>query len=303
MSRLAKLLCGIFVFMNMTIEAQAEVQKPTTLFEKTSIETSSNPFSRSLIENEMKENSILIPKEVPSLLDNILAQQGNNFLPFRTNLLFSFVMLPKRNKNEEQDQEDDLMPYGQVVNVESNLYLRTEADIKSNVIYGLYKGMTFSILNKTGEWYYIQHNQNKGYVHEQFVEEYEDEPPHEIYVAPKPEPKSKEVYVEPIGRPIKAELTSYCNCSQCSDNWGSKTAMGTSTRLGVIAVPTTISLGSKVYIPHLKFLKSDGIFTAEDRGEAIKVKADGTHVIDVWFPSHSEALKFGRVKTTIYLMD
>lgn len=303
MSRLAKLLCVIFVFMNMTIEAQAEVQKPTTLLEKTSIEALSNPFSKLLIENEVKEDSILIPKEEPSLLDNILAQ-GNIFLPFRTNLLFPLGSVTEE-ENEEQDQEDDLMlmPYGQVVNIESNLCMREKADEESNVIYGLYKGMTFSILDKTEEWYYIQHNQNKGYVHEQFVEEYEDEPPHEIYVAPKPEPKSNEVYAEPIGKPIKAELTAYCNCPICSDNWGSKTAMGTSTRLGVIAVPTTISLGSKVYIPHLKFLKSDGIFSAEDRGGAIKVKADGTHVIDVWFPSHSEALKFGRVKTTIYLMD
>lgn len=299
MSRLAKLLCGIFMFMNMTIEAQAEVQRPTTLLEKTSIEASSNPFSRLLIENEVKEDSILIPKREPSLLDNILAHQGNEFLPFRDKLLFPLGSVTE--EKEEQDQEDDLMPYGQVVNVESNLCMRKEANEESNVIYGLYKGMTFEILDKTGQWYYIQHNQNKGYVHEEFIEEYENEPPHEVYVAPKPQPNQK--YVPPTGRAIKAELTAYCNCSKCSDSWESKTAMGTRTRIGVIAVPTTISLGSKVYIPHLTFLKSDGIFSAEDRGGAIKVKSDGTHVIDVWFPSHSEALKFGRVKTTIYLME
>lgn len=293
MSHIVRLLCCVFILTNTTLEVSAGVKNAAMLLENTSIEVSSNNIRNTLLtEKEVKEDSILIQKEEPSVLDNIL-EQNNDFFLLRNNILFSL------EKKEEEIQEDDLMPHGQVVNVESNLCIREKPNSKSNVLYGLYKGMTFDILDKEGEWYYIQHNGDKGYVHEDFVEEYEDEPPHEIYVAP----ESNQEYIQPTGRAIKAELTAYCNCPICSGNWNSLTAMGTKTRLGVIAVPTTISLGSKIYIPDLTFLKSDGIFSAEDRGGAIKVKSDGTYVIDVWFPSHEQALEFGRVKTTIYLMD
>lgn len=104
------------------------------------------------------------------------------------------------------------------------------------------------------------------------------------------------------GTPIKAELTAYCDDSRCSDQWGSKTAMQTRTRMGVIAAPKNIPLGSKMYIPELTNYKADGIFDVEDRGGAIKIKNDGTYVIDVWVPTYEEAVKFGRKKTTIYLV-
>lgn len=108
---------------------------------------------------------------------------------------------------------------------------------------------------------------------------------------------------EPMGRPIKAELTAYSNDPRDSEEWGSQTAMQTRTKLGVIAAPTNIPLGSKMYIPELKNYKADGIFRVEDRGGAIKIKKDGTYVIDVWVSSYQEAVKFGRKKTTIYLME
>ena len=106
-----------------------------------------------------------------------------------------------------------------------------------------------------------------------------------------------------VGIPIKAELTAYCNDPRCSEEWGSQTAMQTETRVGVIAAPSNISLGSKIYIPELKNYKADGMFDVEDRGGAIKVKEDGTYVIDVWVPTYEEAEEFGRKKTTIYLVE
>jgi 3D (Asp-Asp-Asp) domain-containing protein len=107
---------------------------------------------------------------------------------------------------------------------------------------------------------------------------------------------------KPIGKPIKAELTAYTNNPKCTGNWGSQTAMQTKTRLGVIAAPSKIPLGSKIYIPELENYKADGMFDVEDRGGAIKIKKDGTYVIDVWVPTYEEAVKFGRKYTTIYLM-
>ena len=105
-----------------------------------------------------------------------------------------------------------------------------------------------------------------------------------------------------IGTPIKAELTAYSDDPRCSGQWGSKTAMQTRTRLGVIAAPSNIPLGSKMYIPELANYKGDAMFDVEDRGGAIKIKNDGTYVIDVWVPTYEEAKKFGRKKTTIYLV-
>lgn len=102
--------------------------------------------------------------------------------------------------------------------------------------------------------------------------------------------------------PIKAELTAYCNCVICSEAWGSQTAMQTHTKVGVIAVPKNIPLGSKIYIPELKEYKEDGIFNAEDRGGAVVVKRDGTHIIDVWLPTHEEVNEFGRKRTTVYII-
>ena len=102
--------------------------------------------------------------------------------------------------------------------------------------------------------------------------------------------------------PIEAELTAYCNCKICSEAWGSQTAMQTHTRVGIIAVPEDIGLGRKIYIPDLKGYKEDGIFDAEDRGGAVVVKKDGTHIIDVWLKTHEEVKEFGRKKTMVYLM-
>jgi 3D (Asp-Asp-Asp) domain-containing protein len=107
---------------------------------------------------------------------------------------------------------------------------------------------------------------------------------------------------KPIGIPIKAELTAYSDDPKCSGKWGSQTAMQTKTRLGVIAAPSKIPLGSKIYIPELTNYKSDGMFNVEDRGGAIKIKQDGTYIIDVWVPTYEEAEKFGRKYTTIYLL-
>ena len=129
---------------------------------------------------------------------------------------------------------------------------------------------------------------------------------HELVVEPK-EPETISTQSQEnqhsAGIPIKAELTAYCNDPRCSEEWGSRTAMQTETRLGVIAAPSNISLGSRIYIPELKNYKADGMFNVEDRGGAIKVKEDGTYVIDVWVSTYKEAEEFGRKKTTIYLVE
>lgn len=118
--------------------------------------------------------------------------------------------------------------------------------------------------------------------------------------------KLEEVSVRQLEKNIKeipVELTGYCNCSSCSGGWGGTTALGTGTRVGVIAAPKEIALGSKIVIDELKWYKNDATFTVEDRGGAVVKKSNGAYVIDVWFPSHEQAINFGRVKTVAKIMN
>ena len=86
------------------------------------------------------------------------------------------------------------------------------------------------------------------------------------------------------------KATAYCSCEKCcdkdpSDKWYGITATGKKARWGTVAVDKrVVKLGSKLRIKGFP----NTIFRAEDVGGAIK----GKH-IDVWFPSHREALKFG----------
>ena len=92
---------------------------------------------------------------------------------------------------------------------------------------------------------------------------------------------------------VNAEVfkaTAYCSCIRCcdkdpSDKWYGITASGKRAKWGTIAVDRkVIKLGSKLRIDGFP----DTIFRAEDVGGAIKGNR-----IDVWFPSHKEALQFG----------
>ncbi|MGR3293686.1 MAG: 3D domain-containing protein [Candidatus Scalindua sp.] len=98
---------------------------------------------------------------------------------------------------------------------------------------------------------------------------------------------------------VNAEVfkaTAYCSCEKCcdkdpSDKWYGITATGKRARWGTVAVDKrVIKLGSTLRIEGFP----DTIFRAEDVGGAIK----GNH-IDVWFPSHREALKFGVQKIVV----
>jgi 3D (Asp-Asp-Asp) domain-containing protein len=101
---------------------------------------------------------------------------------------------------------------------------------------------------------------------------------------------------------LKAEVfkaTAYCSCKKCcdkdpSDKWYGITATGKRAKLGTVAVDRkVIKLGSKLRIEGFP----NTIFRAEDIGSAII----GKH-IDLWFPSHKEALKFGVQKKVVKLV-
>ncbi len=73
---------------------------------------------------------------------------------------------------------------------------------------------------------------------------------------------------------------------------GSKTATGTYPHRGTIAVdPDVIPLGTKIYVPGY------GYGVAEDTGGAVQ-----GHIIDLFFESRSEAIKWGRRTVTIKII-
>lgn len=189
---------------------------------------------------------------------------------------------------------------GQVVNVDSNLCIREEPNLDSYISYYLLEGMIFDILEKNNDWYKIKYEDIIGYVNKDYIEEYDETPPNPIYGEMQTNSRFNNVMTN--ATPIEAELTAYCNCAICSEAWGSQTSMQTHTRVGVIAAPKDIPLGSQIYIPELKNYKEDGIFNVEDRGGAVVVKSDGTHIIDIWLPTHEEVNDFGRKKVTVYLI-
>ncbi|MFQ5965410.1 MAG: 3D domain-containing protein [Candidatus Scalinduaceae bacterium] len=96
------------------------------------------------------------------------------------------------------------------------------------------------------------------------------------------------------------KTTAYCSCEKCcdkatSDRWYGVTATGTKARWGTVAVDKkVIRIGSKLRIEGFP----NTTFRAEDVGGAIK----GNH-IDVWFPNHKMALKFGVQKRIVYLVE
>lgn len=231
--------------------------------------------------------------------------------------------------------EDDDCKYekkGIVVNVETILNVRQEPSMDSPVDDTLDNGEIVDIVNEEEGWYEIKQNDTAGYVKSDYVKEHEGEESQELVTvdleSDTKEKESNDSVDETSGnisesdvqtvslnleqveetketnrKLINVELTGYCNGEQCSGNWGGITALGTETRVGVVAAPSSISLGSKLYIPDLSYYKEDATFDVEDRGGAVKMKDDGTYIIDVWFPTHEQALEFGRVRTTAYILE
>ncbi|PRX41682.1 3D (Asp-Asp-Asp) domain-containing protein [Planifilum fimeticola] len=84
---------------------------------------------------------------------------------------------------------------------------------------------------------------------------------------------------------MMAETTGYTHT-------GSRTATGTWPKRGTLAVdPRVIPLGTKIYIPGY------GVGVAEDTGGAVK-----GNVIDLFFETRNEAIRWGRRNVTVYIL-
>ncbi len=84
--------------------------------------------------------------------------------------------------------------------------------------------------------------------------------------------------------------TAYCGCSKCCGKSDGVTASGTKATQGrTIAAPSSFAFGTELVI--------DGhTYVVEDRGGSISGKR-----IDIYFESHSDAVKFGKQKVEVYV--
>lgn len=84
------------------------------------------------------------------------------------------------------------------------------------------------------------------------------------------------------------KITAYCACSKCCGKTDGIMASGKKVYPGAIAC-NWLPFGTKVKIEGI------GIFTVEDRGAKSLFGTKTNHIkhIDIYMPTHREALKFG----------
>lgn len=89
------------------------------------------------------------------------------------------------------------------------------------------------------------------------------------------------------------QVTGYCSCEKCCGRKEEKlTKTGTIPKAGhtIAADPEILPMGSRVKIDDINY-------TVEDTGNLVKGK-----VIDIYFATHEEAVKFGRKEKKVYLV-
>lgn len=94
------------------------------------------------------------------------------------------------------------------------------------------------------------------------------------------------------------EITGYCNDEKCTGKSISDKGYGI-TKSGKVAKWGTVATDLKI-IPLGTKLKIEGfntIFISEDIGSAIK-----KNKIDIWFPTHQDALNWGRQKRKVWIV-
>ena len=83
-------------------------------------------------------------------------------------------------------------------------------------------------------------------------------------------------------RTVKA--TGYCSCAVCCGKSNGITASGAKASWGTIAAPRSYATGTRFTISGF----GNKVFTVQDRGGAISGNR-----IDIWFPTHQQALDWG----------
>jgi len=94
-------------------------------------------------------------------------------------------------------------------------------------------------------------------------------------------------------RVLMMEATAYCSCAKCCGKSNGITATGAQASSRTIAADwNVLPPGTEVHIEGI------GYRVVEDRGGGIK-----GNKLDVWFPSHQEAWKYGRRQVKVRVLE
>lgn len=98
---------------------------------------------------------------------------------------------------------------------------------------------------------------------------------------------------------ITCKATAYDDSFASNGHWGAITATGKALQFGMVAVdPKVIPLGSRLYIETPDQSWVYGYAVAEDTGGAIKGNR-----IDLFYPSTSTCMQFGRREVNVYVLE
>lgn len=87
-------------------------------------------------------------------------------------------------------------------------------------------------------------------------------------------------------------ITAYCPCRRCCGKSDGVTASGVmATPNHTIAAPKNFKFGTRLVINGIEYV-------VEDRGGSVKGKR-----LDIYFSSHSEALKWGKRKVEVFMYE
>lgn len=93
--------------------------------------------------------------------------------------------------------------------------------------------------------------------------------------------------------------SSYCACEECCGKTDGITASGAkATAWYTVAAGKDYKMGTIIYIPDLADKPNGGWFVVEDRGGAIS-----NDKLDIYLPTHSEALQYGRKNLECYIYE
>lgn len=90
-------------------------------------------------------------------------------------------------------------------------------------------------------------------------------------------------------------LTAYCGCKKCCGKWASVPVVGA----GGVELKEGVHVASPLPFGTTVMIEGLGMYEVQDRTARWVAKKYNNKIIDIYFESHSDALKFGKQKRNV----
>lgn len=212
-----------------------------------------------------------------------LIQNNNNEVDTVSNIITEKENIVKNIENINHIEEDKQTE--QSFETEENMYsvttinIRESPDMNSKIITTVPTNTLITIVSRENGWYKVKRDNQYYYIKDTLLSKEKQQ----ITIAS----RNAEPRIDNNNNNNRIslgtyKLTAYCGCAKCCGKSTGITASGARAKSNyTIAAPSNLAFGTKIEI-------NGQLYTVEDRGGAIKGNR-----IDIYFSSHSEALKFG----------